>query len=115
MTSEETIIKLNDCGTRVPADAAGQWWLPTVGLLLMAAEVAGGRRNGHGQTATQARALLDDVLAAARLGGFARCDILRTRIALGMRDEHTFAMLAAATVAAGRVAIRDILESLSFG
>jgi hypothetical protein len=40
---------------------------------------------------------------------------LRTRIALGMRDEHTFAMLAAATVAAGRVAIRDILESLSFG
>lgn len=84
-----------------------------VGLLLMAAQVEGRWRNRHPDTVVRARALLDDTMIAARLGGYAQGDILRTRIACGRLDAGTLAMLTSATVAAGSGAVRDILESLS--
>lgn len=80
------------------------------GVLLLAAEtVYGPPHETTPEGVRKARALIDDMLAAARAGGFMQNDILLTLLARNQPTKRCAAMAQAACDAAGADALHGVL------
>jgi hypothetical protein len=78
------------------------------GVLLLAAEaVYGGPSESTLEGQHRAQGLLDEMMAAARAGGYAQCDILLTLLASHKLSRRVMVMAQEACAAAGPAAMRD--------
>jgi hypothetical protein len=78
------------------------------GVLLLAAEtVYGDPGDSTPEGRRHAQALLDEMMAAARAGGYAQCDILLTLVASGKLSRRLVVMAQEACDAAGPAAMRE--------
>lgn len=78
------------------------------GVLLLAAEaVYGGPGESTSEGRRRAQTLLDEMMAAARAGGYAQCDILLTLLARHQLSRRVMTMAQEACDAAGPAAMRN--------
>ena len=97
----------NPLFTPIP-DGSGYNIRPAGVLLLSADTVYGEPTESTPEGRARAQALIDAMLAAARAGGYAQCDILHTLLARNKLSARVQKMAVKACNAAGDTALRKI-------